>query len=284
MAREKNTGGKEKEAFYFTHDYNARNDVKMQEMMMDMGCEGIGIYWCIVEMLYENGGKLPLAYTKNIAWSLHLDTNESDVVMQNSCNVNANAMQDDANACANVMQKKSSGNKVEKIIFNYDLFKNDGEFFWSESVLIRLEKRKSIVEKRKNAAAKRWKSNDKEVEQKQCTSNANAVQSECTSNAIKGKERKGKEIKINIKEREKEKPTRFFPPSLEEVKNYILEKNYEVDAEAFVAFYSSKDWFIGKNKMRDWRAALVTWEKRKREQMASTKLNNIKINEIWENQ
>jgi hypothetical protein len=64
-------------------------------------------------------------------------------------NVNANAMQDDANACANVMQKKSCGNKVEKIIFNYDLFKNDGEFFWSESVLIRLEKRKSIVEKRK---------------------------------------------------------------------------------------------------------------------------------------
>lgn len=283
MAREKNTGGKEKEAFYFTHDYNARNDVKMQEMMMDMGCEGIGIYWCIVEMLYENGGKLPLAYTKNIAWSLHLDTNESDVVMQNSCNVNANAMQDDANACANVMQKKSCGNKVEKIIFNYDLFKNDGEFFWSESVLIRLEKRKSIVEKRKNAAAKRWKSNDKEVEQKQCKSNANAVQSECTSNAIKGKERKGKEIKYNnIKERENTK--RFSPPSLEEVKNYILEKNYEVDAEAFVAFYSSKDWFIGKNKMRDWRAALVTWEKRKREQMASTKLNNIKINEIWENQ
>ena len=194
MAREKNTGGKEKEAFYFTHDYNARNDVKMQEMMMDMGCEGIGIYWCIVEMLYENGGKLPLAYTKNIAWSLHLDTNESDVVMQNSCNVNANAMQDDANACANVMQKKSCGNKVEKIIFNYDLFKNDGEFFWSESVLIRLEKRKSIVEKRKNAAAKRWKSGDKEVKQKQCTSNANAVQNECTSNAIKGKERKGNKI------------------------------------------------------------------------------------------
>ena len=125
MARGKNEIGKEKEAFYFTHDYNARNDVKMQEMMMDLGCEGIGIYWCIVEMLYENGGKLPLAYTKNIAWSLHLDTNESDVVMQNSCNVNANAMQDDANACANVMQKKSCGNKVEKIIFNYDLFKND---------------------------------------------------------------------------------------------------------------------------------------------------------------
>jgi len=283
MARGKNTGGKEKEAFYFTHDYNARNDVKMQEMMMDMGCEGIGIYWCIVEMLYENGGKLPLAYTKNIAWSLHLDTNECDVVMQNSCNVNANAMQDDANACANVMQKKSCGNKVEKIIFNYDLFKNDGEFFWSESVLIRLEKRKSIVEKRKNAAAKRWKSNDKEVEQKQCKSNANAVQSECTSNAIKGKERKGKERKYNnIKERENTK--RFSPPSLEEVKNYILEKNYEVDAEAFVAFYSSKDWFIGKNKMRDWRAALVTWEKRKREQPPSTKINNININEIWENQ
>ena len=284
MAREKNTGGKEKEAFYFTHDYNARNDVKMQEMMMDMGCEGIGIYWCIVEMLYENGGKLPLAYTKNIAWSLHLDTNESDVVMQNSCNVNANAMQDDANACANVMQKKSCGNKVEKIIFNYDLFKNDGEFFWSESVLIRLEKRKSIVEKRKNAAAKRWKSNDKEVEQKQCKSNANAVQSECTSNAIKGKERKGKEIKYNnIKERENTK--RFSPPSIEEVKKFIDENGYSTDAAEFVNFYEAKDWFIGKNKMKNWRAAVATWEKRGKENGRSQKTsgakNNINVNELW---
>lgn len=57
---------------------------------------------------------------------------------------------------------------------------------------------------------------------------------------------------------------RFIPPSVEEVRLYIAEKGYEVDAEAFVAFYTSKDWYVGRNKMKNWRAALVTWHKRPR--------------------
>jgi hypothetical protein len=36
----------------------------------------------------------------------------------------------------------------------------------------------------------------------------------------------------------------------------------KVDAESFVAFYESKDWMIGKNKMKNWKSAIVTWEKR----------------------
>ncbi|MDR2066118.1 MAG: DUF4373 domain-containing protein [Prevotellaceae bacterium] len=75
---------------------------------------------------------------------------------------------------------------------------------------------------------------------------------------------KVKESKVNLKEKEKKKkpPSGFIPPSVDEVKNYISEKKYSVDAEVFVAFYTSKDWFVGKSKMRDWRAALVTWQKR----------------------
>ena len=57
---------------------------------------------------------------------------------------------------------------------------------------------------------------------------------------------------------------RFIPPGVEEVRLYIAEKGYEVDAEAFVAFYTSKDWYVGRNKMKNWRAALVTWHKRPR--------------------
>ena len=64
--------------------------------------------------------------------------------------------------------------------------------------------------------------------------------------------------------KEEEKTKRFTPPSVEAVNSYILEKGYDVDAEAFVNFYESKGWFVGKNKMKSWKAALVTWNLRHR--------------------
>ena len=49
-----------KDSFYFPHDYHARHDPKLEKLRMTMGCEGVGIYWCLVEMLYEEGGTLKL--------------------------------------------------------------------------------------------------------------------------------------------------------------------------------------------------------------------------------
>ena len=53
-----------KDTFYFQHDYNARNDPKLQDVLIDLGVEGIGVFWCIIEQLYEQGGKLPLRSCK----------------------------------------------------------------------------------------------------------------------------------------------------------------------------------------------------------------------------
>ena len=52
----------------------------------------------------------------------------------------------------------------------------------------------------------------------------------------------------------------FIPPTVEEVRAYCMERGNSVDAEAFVDFYASKGWMIGKNKMKDWKAAVRTWE------------------------
>ena len=64
----------------------------------------------------------------------------------------------------------------------------------------------------------------------------------------------------NKKENTKRKS--FIPPTVEEVKEYIDSVGSQVDAESFVAFYESKGWMVGKNKMKSWKAAIVTWEKR----------------------
>ena len=58
------------------------------------------------------------------------------------------------------------------------------------------------------------------------------------------------------------KRVRFTPPSVEEVDAYCRARGNSVDAEAFVAFYESNGWRVGKAKMRSWQSAVVTWEKR----------------------
>lgn len=58
------------------------------------------------------------------------------------------------------------------------------------------------------------------------------------------------------------KSSRFTPPTVEEVAAYCKERGNQVDPESFVNFYESKNWMIGKNKMKNWKAAVITWEKR----------------------
>ena len=55
---------------------------------------------------------------------------------------------------------------------------------------------------------------------------------------------------------------RFSPPTVEEVAAYCRERNNNVDAQAFVDFYESKGWMVGNSKMKDWQAAVRTWEQR----------------------
>lgn len=60
----------------------------------------------------------------------------------------------------------------------------------------------------------------------------------------------------------KEKGVRFTPPTVEEVRAYCVEKGFTFDPEAFVAFYESKGWKVGRNPMKSWKAACTTWQKR----------------------
>ncbi len=63
------------------------------------------------------------------------------------------------------------------------------------------------------------------------------------------------------KEEKKKSSTTFYPPTIAEVQDYIDNKGYHVDAEHFCAYYESNGWRVGKNHMKNWRMAVVTWEK-----------------------
>ena len=61
----------------------------------------------------------------------------------------------------------------------------------------------------------------------------------------------------------------FSPPTVEEAQAYIAEQGYSVDAERFVDFYTAKGWKIGKNPMKDWKAAVRGWERDRRNALSA---------------
>ena len=60
---------------------------------------------------------------------------------------------------------------------------------------------------------------------------------------------------------QKKSPKRFTPPSVDEVRAYCQERQNNVDPERFVDYYNSNGWKVGRNAMKDWKAAVRTWEK-----------------------
>ena len=78
-----------------------------------------------------------------------------------------------------------------------------------------------------------------------------------------------KEIDINIKENNKRK--KFIKPTVEEVKEYCLERKNNIDPEYFIDYYNANGWKVGKNPMKDWKASVRTWERRKKEEQGEKK-------------
>ena len=90
------------------------------------------------------------------------------------------------------------------------------------------------------------------------------IEGQCPQNVLTMSDKsieKEKELEIEKDINNKPKRKRFVPPTLEEVKAYCAERKNNVDAERFVNYYESNGWMVGKSKMKDWKAAVRTWEK-----------------------
>lgn len=172
-----------KDAYYFPHDFYAREDPKLQKLLMKHGLAGIGAYWCIVEMIYEQGGICRNCDLETIAFGLHCDT----------------AL-------------------LESVLTNFRLFEvdNDGNYF-SASANARNARRAAIAEQRSAAGKKgnevRWH-RDKIANASESVANATKNHRKTSQ----GKERKEKETPIDksiavkeSKEKSFELPESFIP-------------------------------------------------------------------------
>ena len=104
---------------YFSHDYHARTDLR--GIQKDFGLEGVGFYWCLVEILHENGGSIKVSELEGIAYELHVS----------------------AELCT-------------KVVNDYGKFTVKGGKISCDRVLRNLKKREEISEVRRKAAEERW--------------------------------------------------------------------------------------------------------------------------------
>jgi hypothetical protein len=109
-----------KDTFYFSHDYNARNDEKIKRLIRKHGMQGYGVFWSIVEDLYNNANALRLDYD-GIAYDL-----------------------------------RSNNEIVASVINDFDLFIFNDNFFSSNSVQERLDQRNTKSESARKSASYRW--------------------------------------------------------------------------------------------------------------------------------
>ena len=110
-----------------------------------------------------------------------------------------------------------------------------------------IKKYRETAKKRSNAASTRWKREK---------GDANALQDNKHSNA-------NQEPRTNNQEpvNKGQKRSRFVPPTIDEVYNYMSEKGFDNEPQAvkFVNYHTAAGWMVGKNKMKDWKAAVRTW-------------------------
>ena len=92
------------------------------------------------------------------------------------------------------------------------------------------------------------------------------------------KEREREENKKNEDESSNppSKSKKFKIPTLEEVQEYTNTRPYQIDAQRFIDFYTSNGWMVGKNKMKDWKAAVRTWENRENQKGSGKNANTSK--------
>jgi len=146
-----------KDAYYFSHDANARHDPKIIKMISVYGMKGYGWYWVIIEMLREQDN-----YKLSIS-----DQTDIDVI---------------------VSQTNSDPEKIEKYIDDcvkiFKLFKKSKKYLWSSSLLNRMKKMDEKREKGRKAANKRW--------YRGCQNDAKGIPNRNHNDALKEKKEKEK--------------------------------------------------------------------------------------------
>ena len=220
---ENNAKTSKKEAYYFSHDANARNDIKIMGLRRKLGWEAYGLYWALIEILREQPEyKLTINSIEDIAYELH-----------------------------------SNGEVISALVNDYSLFEVEGEFFYSARLSRSMEMYNAMRTKRKESGKKGGYSKALAMLQ-QRSGSATALTEQFST--IKVNEIKVNETKVNDSKRKTgfDKPT--IPEVVDEFSKKNLDDFTAMgEAKKFFDHYECNGWMAGKVKMQNWRAAVSKW-------------------------
>ena len=92
-----------------------------------------------------------------------------------------------------------------------------------------------------------------------------------TSNLTNNQQTTNKQLTTTKEYKNEKNEKKFIVPTIQQVEKYCKERNNNIDAEYFINYYDAKGWMIGKNKVKDWKACIRTWEQRNKKDVDKNK-------------
>ena len=202
-------------------------DSKLQEILLDYGLEGYGLYWYCLEMIVN---KIDV---DNLTFELEHDAR---IIARNT---------------------GSTTKKISEMMLRFvelDLFQNSEGRVTCLKLLQRLDKSMTSNVKFRNMLTKAKESHDSVMIEPDLVMQDKITLQEITQD----------KKTLNNKEKPKKKRTVFTKPSIQDAYDYFFEKtsdhNYsKTESEKWWYFYDSKDWAVGKTKMKNWKSSISGW-------------------------
>lgn len=224
---------------WFKHDTNATMDFKIKKLLIRYGAIGYAVYFHCLELIADS------VDVNNITFELEHDSE----IIADDLRIKGTS-------------EKSGRELVEEIMrymVELNLFQEDNGHIFCFKMLKRIDTSMTSNTKFREVINEAKKNHDAVM------ITSDSVMQDKTRKEETRKEKKRLE---ENKEEGEQAPThpkaRFLKPTLEEIREYCLSRNNYVDPERFYDYYEANGWKVGKNPMKDWRAAVRTWESREK--------------------
>lgn len=224
---------------WFKHDTNATMDFKIKKLLIRYGAIGYAVYFHCLELIADS------VDVNNITFELEHDSE----IIADDLRIKGTS-------------EKSGRELVEEIMrymVELNLFQEDNGHIFCFKMLKRIDTSMTSNTKFREVINEAKKNHDAVM------ITSDSVMQDKIRQEEKRKEKKRLE---ETKEEGEQAPAhpkaRFLKPTLAEIREYCLSRNNYVDPERFFDYYEANGWKVGKNPMKDWRAAVRTWESREK--------------------
>lgn len=226
---------------WFPHDYNAGRDIKILRLLHRGGAAYYGMYWLCVEYMHSNAGAMQVHAD---AMQVVASVDEMQELLQLLLHIQPEDSAKFISDCiwAGLFERLDVADAVELVT--------------CERVTRNMQRRQAVTERKRQAAVKRWDAAAMQQHAGAMHSDAGAMQNDAIRlDKIRvDKNRESKEARTSLRDAR--------PDGLSTVAEYFSSLGMpSSEAQRFLDYYTANGWKVGRNPMKDWKAAARNWKK-----------------------